>query len=332
MNYYLYKLAFRTPVHFGESMSARSLQSSGFTLCADTLFSGLCHEAARAGGPDKIHLLASPVQKGELLFSDLFPYSGSELYLPRPMFPPVEHRPIESGDRKKLKKLLWIPISGLRNYCASLQGTAKLDVDSLAHSFGQMDAVTKVSLAGRSESKQPTPYDVGIFSFSEGCGLYGIAASKNAQTLRAVQELLKRLGYTGLGGKLSAGYGKYVVAEELMESSGADCGKPEAPFLFRSLEDSAEEHQLLLTTSLPQEREMKNALQGAYYSIRRRGGFVQSNSYADTPRKKQTQFFLASGSVLRTRFAGGLYDVSGSAGNHPVYRYARPLFMGVKLP
>lgn len=46
--------------------------------------------------------------------------------------------------------------------------------------------------------------------------------------------------------------------------------------------------------------------------------------------KKQTQYFLAAGSVLQHPYQGKLYDV-GTALPHPVYRYSKPLFMGVTL-
>ena len=75
---------------------------------------------------------------------------------------------------------------------------------------------------------------------------------------------------------------------------------------------------------------MDNALDGASYQLTRRGGFVASNTYAQTPRKKQTQYFLSAGSVLRNRYCGELFWI-GAQGNHPVLRYSKPMFLGVKL-
>lgn len=46
--------------------------------------------------------------------------------------------------------------------------------------------------------------------------------------------------------------------------------------------------------------------------------------------KKQTQYFLTAGSVLQRTYQGKLYDV-GIGVPHPVYRYSKPLFMGVTL-
>ena len=50
----------------------------------------------------------------------------------------------------------------------------------------------------------------------------------------------------------------------------------------------------------------------------------------ETPIKKQTQYFLTAGSVLQHTYQGELYDV-GIGVSHSVYRYSKPLFMGVTL-
>ena len=62
----------------------------------------------------------------------------------------------------------------------------------------------------------------------------------------------------------------------------------------------------------------------------RRGGFIQSETYAAEPQKKDTQYFLAAGSVLKRKFSGGLFNV-GESGKHPVYRYSAPVLLGVSL-
>ncbi|MBQ3692606.1 MAG: type III-A CRISPR-associated RAMP protein Csm4, partial [Clostridia bacterium] len=43
-----------------------------------------------------------------------------------------------------------------------------------------------------------------------------------------------------------------------------------------------------------------------------------------------TQYFLGSGSVVRRKFEGDVYEV-GENGTHTVYRYSKPIFMEVKL-
>ncbi len=99
---------------------------------------------------------------------------------------------------------------------------------------------------------------------------------------------------------------------------------------FRSALENQEDRGLLLTSSLPREEELEEALDGASYQVLRRGGFVGSNTYSQVPMKKQTQYFLQAGSVIANRYTGDLYQV-GSFGSHPVYRYGKPMFLGVKL-
>ena len=68
---------------------------------------------------------------------------------------------------------------------------------------------------------------------------------------------------------------------------------------------------------------------GGALQLARRGGFA-STEWMETLIKKQTQYFLTAGSVLQRTYQGKLYDV-GIGVPHPVYRYSKPLFMGVTL-
>lgn len=47
MNYFLFKLSFHTPCHFGSSDSALSLYTSEDHFCADTLFSASAIQRGR---------------------------------------------------------------------------------------------------------------------------------------------------------------------------------------------------------------------------------------------------------------------------------------------
>ena len=58
--------------------------------------------------------------------------------------------------------------------------------------------------------------------------------------------------------------------------------------------------------------------------------FVASSDYAEEWRKKKDLYVFTAGSCFVNCFAGDIYDVS-EGGKHPVYRYAKPIFMGVSL-
>mgnify|MGYP000373360608 CR=1 FL=1 len=98
--------------------------------------------------------------------------------------------------------------------------------------------------------------------------------------------------------------------------------------MLQALERSTSPY-LLLTSSLPAEEEMDAALKVPRSNWSGAAALLPPNGWT-TPMKKQTQYFLAAGSVLQHPYQGKLYDV-GTALPHPVYRYSKPLFMGVTL-
>jgi len=103
MNYFLCKLRFITPLHIGDSESARSLDSSNMTICADTLFSALCHTALLTDGKAGIDKLVEYTLEDRLRFSDLHPYSGSRLFLPKPFMLHADTRKIIKASRTEKK-------------------------------------------------------------------------------------------------------------------------------------------------------------------------------------------------------------------------------------
>ena len=86
---------------------------------------------------------------------------------------------------------------------------------------------------------------------------------------------------------------------------------------------------MLMTSSLPRENELTEGLiDGARYRLVRKGGFVQSASHASSPKKKRNMW-LFSGLIFERTFEGDVFDVNGGSGKHPVYRYARAMWMEV---
>ena len=55
---------------------------------------------------------------------------------------------------------------------------------------------------------------------------------------------------------------------------------------------------------------------------------MASEFYAEEYRRKRDLYVFAAGSCFKNEFEGDIYDVT-NGGSHPVYRYAKPLFMGV---
>jgi CRISPR-associated protein Csm4 len=165
----------------------------------------------------------------------------------------------------------------------------------------------------------PLPYYVAGWKFAEDCGLYVILDSKIPAAEHLFESLLENLGWTGIGGKQSSGWGKF------------DFSKLDVPATLESLlNDNQAEYQMLLGTGLPVETELDSALQKGWYALVRRGGFIRSDKYAGRALKKRTIYMLAPGSCLGQRFQGGMFDLSNN-GAHPVWRLGHTLFAGVNL-
>lgn len=327
MRYSLHKLAFCAPVHFGGESGSSGLVAAQRALRSDSLFSALCAEAAAAGNLEE---LVDYARNGALRLSDLMPYTPAALYVPKPCLPVTGTQsapsPRDSDDRKRFKKLEYIPVASFAEYVSAVtRGGAEFDprpaLGDMA-GLGRPAVRTRVAL-GDGESR---PYHVGSFTFTPGCGLYLLAGTADTAAAALLGDLLAALALTGVGGKRSSGYGRFSVAsvEDLAASAHAESRRLaamlEAPGLAMSL-----------STALPRDEELESALEGAAYTLIRRGGFVDSAVYAPGQVKKNEVYAFAAGSCFARRFEGELRDVSGGAGAHAVYRLLKPMFAGVEL-
>ena len=301
------KLAFRAPVHFGDGR----LSDGEYTCDAATLFSALFIEALKAGCADE---LLAAAKSGDFSISDAFPYIGERLYVPKPMACVSEHaaNSAESGDsrvRKANKALKYIPADKLSVFLSgSFDFVGELERFNNGASFLR----TKVNLT-RSTSDDAEPYHVGGYRFAPECGLFFLVDSTYD-----VQPLMEQLSYSGIGGKRSSGYGRFTF--EICK---------DVPLRLVD-ESNFGKRAMLLSSALPREDELTDSLlEGARYHLIRKGGFVQSTSHASAPRKKRSLCLFASGSVFERYFEGDVFDVNATPDAHPVYRYARAMWMEV---
>lgn len=321
MNSLLFKLAFDAPVHFGSSDGALSLYSSEEHFRADTLFSALCHTAIRSGNPGALERLCSCAHNGRLILSDAMPWRGDTLFLPKPIVSSEHTEEIPARLRKEIKKLKWISVTDFEAFSTSVAGGAPF-VPKESPLFGVQQVFTKAAVQDGEDAR---PYDVGTFRFYENCGLWFLCLC-DEDDAPWLEQLVTTLGCSGIGGKVSSGYGAFHVDDLIYLDDPFD---EQTQWLADALHrDNG--CALLLTTALPDDAELESALDGACYRLVRRGGFVQSEEYSDEPMKKETQYYLAAGSTVRNRFCGSLFDV-GKSGDHPVFRYSKPLFLGVAL-
>lgn len=324
MNYYLYKLKFDTSVHFGASDSALSLYTSENHFCADTLFSALCHTALSITGQPGLDELCRQAESGELLLSDAMPWKDERFFLPKPCVSSESRQNVPAQLRKAVKKLNWIPVDLFPAFSASVRGGDAFDVEEAKAFFGVSSEASRARIIPGDDA---LPYQVGLYTFAEDAGLWFIAGCQTERQGAQLETLVTGLGLSGIGGKVSSGYGKYHIEDEVYLNEPFD---DITQWLWDALTDEAAKRFLLLSASLPAESELETLLPEAEYKLIRRGGFVQSASYAQENRKKISQAFLAAGSVLPGKFSSRLYEV-GESGRHPVYRFSGPVMLGVAL-
>ena len=350
MLYRLYKLRFLTPVRFGVENRGAGLDQASLAGHADTLFSAFVSEAA-AYGEKAAKQLIDAAQAGNMLLSDLFPYQGDRLYLPRPLLPPrfdmqnQEQTPAEirqGASRRKLwKQQKYLAVSEFPAYLRWLETGSVFDGQPAQ--FGAYVTADKVN---RREKEDALPYLVASYTFlsdmheqpgsqrsdengqEEGSGLYFILGTTSSALTDRIDDLIASLGYSGIGGKRSSGYGKFELYEDPIDMDEQGVYEDDAA-LYAMLTAAQADWQMTMSVLWPTEEEVPH-LKDAYYQLIQRSGFVNSPSYAPQAMKRHGIHMINSGSCLRTRAAGQIGDLSAQ-GAHPVYRYGKPLYAGVNL-
>lgn len=307
MEYKIYKFEFPNGVHLGKT----SLEDTQYHFCADTFFSALCHEAVKFG-EEKLNYLVEMVNKDELLFSDAFPFSQDEYYLPKPIMHIESKREDSNKDMKKaFKKLKYISVKHFSEY---LNGDYNISINS-AVDFGKTATKVSASIRGEEETK---PYRVSSYHFNEDNGLYIIVVFLSEEKIVFFDDLLESLSYSGIGGKRYSGFGRFTFQKNDLPSE----------LLYRMTAQGKK--YMSLSSSLPKEEELQTVINNASYTLQKRSGFILSETYADEYRRKIDLYTFSSGSCFNDKYKGDIYDVSQD-GRHPVYRYAKPLFVEVDV-
>ena len=310
MQFTVYRLQFPNGVHFG----AGALWDSMNTLPADTFFSALCQEALSHGGETELEALATTVREGAFRLSDLFPFVGEDLYLPKPLYPVTSEQEGDSIIKKSFKKLKYIPASQWDTY---LRGEL-----NPVEAVGQLQQLGRSSVRTMSASRAPEkldsgdmlPYSVGVYQFRPNSGLYLIAGFADEKLQDHFDILLHSLSYSGIGGKRSAGLGRFTAE------------KMAIPAVLERRLHGNKTPCMALSVCMAETDELESVMKGARYLLLKRSGFTASPDYAPELRRKRDFYSFCAGSCFEKRFAGNIFDVGGS-GAHPVYRYAAALWM-----
>jgi CRISPR-associated protein Csm4 len=323
----LYELKFLTPLHVGKDSGSAGLESSQAFIHSDTFLSALYIESRKI---QKDNHFYNAVGDCRIAVSSLLPYFGEELFLPKPIFAYKPEAASSSSEKYKLyKKLQYVPLSMFELYLDSLRGKNSFDVQK-AHDLLKLVSriETRVSVKINHENDN-LPYYVGTATFAESSGLYFIAGYKTAEEQSLFEELLLQLSYSGIGGKRSSGFGKFEVVEKILLNEKAD-GLYKKLHMMLSGNNTNTNTYMSINVSLANDDELDSVTENGYYILVRRGGFVQSEKYSETPLKKKLIYAFGEGSCFKAPYRGYIADVSHD-GAHPVYRFLKPFFLGVNL-
>ena len=317
LTYAVYQLEFLTPVHIGPDNGQNPLRSSGTSLHSDTFFSALCVEASRQSA-QAVESLIENAEQNHILLSDLFPYRDDELFLPKPMILDLLQKMENDRDnRKRLKRLPYIPLSLWERYLRFDQIEKFLDeCEGIVSNIAFPDQRQRVQVSCQSEEASE-PYFVQATRFHQGCGLYCVMGFADGQIQKQVESYLELLGWTGIGGKRSSGWGKFQI-----KSTTSLKERKEWKKLNQMIRTETAKHWVTLNTSLPSSYEVAET---GYYTVCRRGGFVHQQDY-----KKQTVYAFSPGSSFSDKFEGVVKNVAPSD-KQPAYRMLKPLFLGVEV-
>lgn len=306
MTYGLYKIRFKTGIHIGKG----TLHETGFVFKADTLFSALCIEAVKDGG-DCLKELIDATNNGDLVISDAMPFIGERYFVPKPIIHIEQKRgSAENASGKAFKGVSYINVEDVNKY---MSGEFNPDEGMRLAELGQRSVRDVVSIRGLEESH---PYRVGVFHYAEESGLYVIAGYTNEAVRKSFEKLFDAVSVVGIGGKRQSGLGKFDIERQKHTDNQLKGLTGE----FKSY--------MLLSAGLPEDDCMEDVLKDASYKLSVRRGFIQSATYSNDQLRKKDAYLIDSGSVVKKPFSGRVLDVS-SGGSHPVYRYAKPMFLGV---
>lgn len=307
----LYRLKFQS-AHFGE----QTLESSLVTIPVERLFSALFLEALKQGNAKE---WLEMVQNDDFVLTDTMLYN-EEVYLPRPIGYPLKKELEINEDviqlrqqAKNLKKIKAIPWSLFDSFVkgelTSLNDKPNGRLGNILRSYKTLYKIENVT------RKSEDPYRVSKITYSDDTYLSFIASKSEL-----LESLLNSLQYHGIGGKRSSGFGLF----------NWDCQELPRTLSERITTIPNQKGKYMLLNSALMSNCQKDVLEGATYLLSKSSGFAYSLATKENYRKRNVYKFTA-GSCFMSTFSGKIIDVSSPAVPHPVWHYAKPVFLRMEV-
>lgn len=329
MDYYVYPLRFVTPVHFGDTAQGGTLEDTSLTFSSDSFFGACCSELAY--NTEVLYSFIDDVTNGRIIMSSLFPYyidgDNWQYYVPTPLIR-VEtadiairnftETKIEATKQKHLKKREYMRASHVQHF----SDIVRQQIDIVMPTFVEQNVTTQVNMRG----PQSRPYYVGNYRFMPNAGLYVIMGFSNDSQKDFFDELIELLGYTGIGGKRSSGYGKFELADD--PTLLAEGFYEDDVALYDMISTPKESIRMCMSTCVPQNAEDIGLLKEGQFKLKKRSGFVVANG-ASTQMKRNSYYALAEGSVCPGDIEGAVIAIESESLPYTVYRNGRGFWIGV---
>ena len=333
--YTVYRLKFKTQLHFGRATGAAQTGSLGLEktetyIPADTLFSALCQTWATFYDTASLtdFLNQYTAENGSLPFTltSAFPFAHDIYLFPKPL--------IFKSTSKKSKRVQFVSRSLFEKIITG--NPPDFDEDNLMNGEkvwmsleerGQLkkamddklsiwETTTRPRVSIDRQTEESSIWHVETVQFNECCGLWFAANYDSDETKQKIETLLRVLGDNGIGGERNAGYGLF------------DFDK--VPLEIPTSEDSTQ--FVTLSPICPNSSEqLGHLLKGDIaYNLNPLTGWV--GSHGTYKRRKQINMF-AEGSVLNASDepVGRLVDLKPKDYPHPVYRYGYAWQVGINV-
>ena len=338
MAFFLYRLRFRGPVHFG--LAGIGLEAVEARLSSDSLTSALVNAVAIAEGPegaqDLISQLTSP--QPPFVVSSLFPFGPDPekraeplMLLVRPLVPPPVADPQTlrrlGKDMKRISYLRpedflsWVGETPLEAH--KLEEVVSRSQD-LTSGWWEEETRPRVALDRLSQNSaiwsqaaiwfRKEQMEQGAQSKIAGSGLYGLVWFRDDPWKERLAAAFAMLGDTGLGGERTYGLG-------LFDFGGFE---PPNPLFNKILTGKGPQRVFLsLYYPAPEERGRLGQVLQAWDFVERRGYIVTGRDTTGLKRKRVSM--LVEGSVAREKLKGSMVDVTPDGAEalglrHRVYR------------
>jgi CRISPR-associated protein Csm4 len=292
------KLKFITPVRFGNSSSLES--NSQIHICSDTFLSALF-----VNNLDYGEKLVNLVEKDKILISDALPYAEDELLIPKPIMNLTKEKSLTASTTlsKNLKKLSFIPLSSISKYKCGFDNETEINhITNIEKNIGVYDQ--RINL-----QYDEDPYYVSNFVFQEKSGLYILIKYDNDEDFEEFKDNVESLGFNGVGGRKSSGFGKFIILEI-------------NDFLYRK--DNSD-LKLLLSTFYPNDDELDCLNnEGNTFSLLKRSGIILESNFS---KKKRSIYAIKSGGTFKQEYQGKI--ISQKSDSHPIYRFLKGVYINI---